>query len=156
MLTLIDQVSLMIHSEQTCFWNISLRGLRCFSHTIEAAIQGFFCVATEAYEINISKVLRISCKGGRCMNFFTLTTKARANPAKPLRLLLRIALAFLPFGQKRKALPVMLFILLIRFYCARYSVGGVDSPPKLPDIISHIKPLSENTCKIMISSDTNS
>lgn len=124
MLTLIDQVSLMIHSEQTCFWNTSLRGLRCFSHTIEAAIQGFFCVATEAYEINISKVLRISCKGGRCMNFFTLTTKARANPAKPLRLLLRIALAFLPFGQKRKALPVMLFILLIRFYCARYSVGG--------------------------------
>ncbi|WP_226942399.1 hypothetical protein, partial [Klebsiella pneumoniae] len=92
------------------------------------------------------------------INIWMLTSeqKARANPAKPLRLLLRIALAFLPFGQKRKALPVMLFILLIRFYCARYSVGGVDSPPKLPDIISHIKPLSENTCKIMISSDTNS
>ncbi|ECF2523006.1 MULTISPECIES: hypothetical protein [Enterobacteriaceae] len=88
--------------------------------------------------------------------FFHSYAEARANPAKPLRLLLRIALAFLPFGQKRKALPVMLFILLIRFYCARYSVGGVDSPPKLPDIISHIKPLSENTYKIMISSDTNS
>lgn len=37
MLTLIDQVSLMIHSEQTCSWNTSLRGLWSFSHTIEAA-----------------------------------------------------------------------------------------------------------------------
>jgi hypothetical protein len=88
--------------------------------------------------------------------FFHSYTEARANPAKPLRLLLRIALAFLPFGQKRKALPVMLFILLIRFYYAHYSVGSVDSPPKLPGIISHIKSLSENICKIMISSNTNS
>ncbi|EBH6783882.1 hypothetical protein CQT46_24140 [Salmonella enterica] len=37
--------------------------------------------------------------------FFFIITEARANPAKPLRLLLRIALAFLPFGQKRKAGP---------------------------------------------------
>ncbi|CAH6660860.1 Uncharacterised protein [Escherichia coli] len=40
MLTLIDQVSLMIHSEQTCSWNTSLRGLWSFSHTIEAANSG--------------------------------------------------------------------------------------------------------------------
>lgn len=37
--------------------------------------------------------------------FFFIITEARANPTKPLRLLLRIAVAFLPFGQKRKASP---------------------------------------------------
>ncbi|HBZ1020879.1 TPA: hypothetical protein MJD04_08815 [Klebsiella pneumoniae] len=103
-----------------------------------------------------AKLVCIFVKATAALFFFFIITEARANPAKPLRLLLRIALAFLPFGQKRKELPVMLFILLIRFYCARYFVGDVDSPPKLPDIISHIKPLSENTCKIMIISDTNS
>lgn len=127
----------------------------CVINATEAEIFSISSTAKE-YLKQMQVKLYIYIKISATLIFIIVRNEARANPAKPLRLLLRIALAFLPFGQKRKALPVMLFILLIRFYCARYSVGGVDSPPKLPDIISHIKPLSENTCKIMISSDTHS
>ncbi|HBR1661736.1 TPA: hypothetical protein L9L98_002149 [Klebsiella pneumoniae] len=127
----------------------------CGINATEAEIFSISSAAKE-YLKQMQVKLYIYIKISATLIFIIVRNEARANPAKPLRLLLRIALAFLPFGQKRKALPVMLFILLIRFYCARYSVGGVDSPPKLPDIISHIKPLSENTCKIMISSDTHS
>lgn len=127
----------------------------CVINATEAEIFSISSAAKE-YLKQMQVKLYIYIKISATLIFIIVRNEARANPAKPLRLLLRIALAFLPFGQKRKALPVMLFILLIRFYCARYSVGGVDSPPKLPDIISHIKPLSENTCKIMISSDTHS
>jgi hypothetical protein len=45
-----------------------------------------------------AKLVCIFVKATAALFFFFIITEARANSAKPLRLLLRVPLAFLPFG----------------------------------------------------------
>ncbi|HIC6248366.1 TPA: hypothetical protein ACW30V_004761, partial [Salmonella enterica subsp. enterica serovar Heidelberg] len=69
------------------------------------SFQRFACVTGEAFKNDAGEAVCILVNTTAALVFFFIITEARANPAKPLRLLLRIALAFLPFGQKRKAGP---------------------------------------------------
>ncbi|EAR4546441.1 hypothetical protein EOG29_24270, partial [Salmonella enterica] len=62
------------------------------------SFQRFACATGEAFKNNTSEAVCIFVKATAALFFFFIITEARANPAKPLRLLLRVPLAFLPFG----------------------------------------------------------
>lgn len=123
----------------TIIANYNLELKKCITrfhfHNRNMYIRSTTRAARETFKINSSEAVYIYIRISATI-VFIIITKARANPTKPLRLLLRIALAFLPFGQKRKSgrsyLSAMLFILLIRLYCARSSACCVNSPYKFP------------------------